>query len=279
MRALILVATAALLTACGTQSNLSLETAVVQGENGPVTFLRQPGNLTPDKIIGENDLVKVNANGSNIPEKYSSLLNAFGRMSMGCSATHIGNGIVLSAGHCFDAEMYREDNVPCANVTVAWGVRSGQPAYLTSKCVKILSQQRDEQVDYAIFQVSPAPKARVELELRGKPVVGASLTIFGHPQGRPLEWSQTCSFQRTPQSVPFNEADFVHQCDTEPGNSGSTILDDRTLRVIGIHDGGISPWNYGTLLLNTPIKEYMRLTLEEPNAEGSEESVTLVTNH
>ena len=55
----------------------------------------------PSKIIGTNDLIAVNALATNIPLKYKALVNAFGLMSMSCTATHIGNGYVLTAGHCF----------------------------------------------------------------------------------------------------------------------------------------------------------------------------------
>src|SRR5690348_3214654 len=51
---------------------------------------------TDGVIIGTNDLVKVQAGGSNLPAKYQSFVNAFGRLHMAgglCTATHLGNGI------------------------------------------------------------------------------------------------------------------------------------------------------------------------------------------
>ena len=71
-----------------------------------------------EKIIGDNDLIAVDSTGSNIPERYHNLLNAFGRMSMGCTATHIGNGYVLTAGHCFYASAEPERDAECSDTTI-----------------------------------------------------------------------------------------------------------------------------------------------------------------
>src|SRR5262245_19960319 len=83
------------------------------------------------KIIGANDLVVVQRDGDNIPAKYRSLVDAFGVISLGCTTTHTGGGLVLTAGHCFSAPPERKNNVPCRDVTVKWGVRVDKSAYLT----------------------------------------------------------------------------------------------------------------------------------------------------
>ena len=69
------------------------------------------------KVIGRNNLVSVNSDGSNIPMKYRHLLSSFSSIefteiysngdtnpSVGCTGTHIGRGYVLTAGHCFLSE-------------------------------------------------------------------------------------------------------------------------------------------------------------------------------
>ncbi len=212
--------------------------------------------VSQGKIIGTNDLIPVIQDGANIPAKYRPLVDAFGEISMGCTATHVGNGLVLTAGHCFNAPATRTNNIPCAGTTVDWGVRKDKPKYLTSSCQTVLAAEQSGTRDYAIFRVSPVPPVKVTLDFNQRPPTGRKITIFGHPQIRPLEWSQLCSVQ--PASNGGAGADqFTHQCDTEPGSSGSTILDDATLAVIGIHDGGTVPWNYGTYLAATPIAEFV----------------------
>jgi len=209
-----------------------------------------------EKIIGKNDLTPVTNDGANLPKKYRALVDGFGVMSMGCTATHIGGGLVLTAGHCFRARAQRQDNVPCPNITVRWGVRVDEPAYLTSSCTTILAMQQNQDRDYAIFKVSPAPKVALEIDAAARPDIDTSITIFSHPRRRPLEWSKTCVV-RSGAEGGWGADMFSHQCDTEPGSSGASVLSDTSLKVIGIHDGGLVPWNYATYLTNTPIAEFL----------------------
>ncbi|MFZ9521257.1 MAG: trypsin-like serine peptidase [Silvanigrellaceae bacterium] len=254
--ATLLIAATALVTACGTGTS---DRAVrkLQGPNGSITYVSSYNSPNViEKIIGSNELTPVLEDGANIPAKYRPLIDAFGKISMGCTATHIGNGLVITAGHCFEAPEKRINNKPCDKVTVDWGYRKDKAPYLKSKCTMILAAELNDSRDYAIFRVDVAPTAKVDVDLSAKPKFGSSITIFGHPQLRPLEWSQTCTVENTSNGG-WGEDEFSHQCDTEPGNSGSTIIDDTTLKVIGIHDGGRVPWNYGTFILNTPILEFV----------------------
>ena len=140
---LVLIGSSALtiaIVACGGSTSTKYRRVSTMGPNGPVTSVantERPSDT--EKIIGDNDLTPVNADGTNIPEKYRSQIDAYGKISMGCTATHIGNGLVLTAGHCFDAPSTRANNLPCADITVELGVRVGHDAYLKSKCVKVLA--------------------------------------------------------------------------------------------------------------------------------------------
>ncbi len=251
-----LIAAAFALNACGTEST-DRSIRRIDGPNGPITYVSSFVNPEQiEKIIGENELTPVINDGANIPEKYRPLINAFGKISMGCTATHIGNGLVISAGHCFEAPEKRINNKPCDRITVDWGYRKDKAPYLKSKCVTVLAAELNDDRDYAIFKVDVAPTAKIELDLSARPKVGSTITIFGHPQLRPLEWSKTCSIEESSKGG-WGVDQFSHQCDTEPGNSGSTIIDDTTLKIIGIHDGGRVPWNYGTFITDTPVREFL----------------------
>jgi V8-like Glu-specific endopeptidase len=208
------------------------------------------------KVIGTNDLIPVTNDGANVPEKYRGLPNAFGIISMGCTATHIGNGVVLTAGHCFSAGPTRKNNFACTGTTVRWGVRTDSPAYLTSKCTTVYAAQQSHDIDYSIFQVDVAPPVSVDVDLSARPAYDSNITIFSHPHLRPLEWSQVCQVKPSTNGG-WGANQFSHQCDTDPGSSGATVLDDDTLKVVGIHDGGIAPWNYGTFLYDTPLAEVL----------------------
>jgi V8-like Glu-specific endopeptidase len=241
---------------CGAQSGLKMQPLSLDLPNGGqvMTLIPQGESISPNKIIGDNDLIPVTDDGQNIPEAYRGILDAFGRMSMGCTATHIGQGFVISAGHCFNAPSVREDMVDCAGVTVEWGVRrSGQPN-LVSRCEMILAQETNDDVDYVIFKVSPAPQAKLSIAGH-RAAFGTDITIFGHPMGRALEWSGVCQML-TPDHGGWSSIAFSHQCDTEPGNSGSAILDAQTLEIVGIHGGGVLPYNYGSFITETPVGEF-----------------------
>lgn len=227
---------------------------VDETSDGPVTFLSFSAEARNDssKIIGTNDLIVVRNDGAALPEVLRPLIDSFGRMSMGCTGTHIGNGLVAAAGHCFNARADMQTDVACGSTSIEWGYRADKPAYLVSKCTRIAAMQWNDDVDYAYFYVDQVPPVAAELDLSARPAVGTRLTIFGHPMRRPLEWSQYCTLQPSSEGG-WGAGQFSHQCDTEGGNSGSAILNGDTGKIIGIHDGGLVPWNYGTYLLDTPI--------------------------
>jgi V8-like Glu-specific endopeptidase len=215
-----------------------------------------------EKIIGDNDLIAVDSTGSNIPERYRNLINAFGRMSIGCTATHIGNGYVLTAGHCFYAGADPELDTECSDVTIDWGVREGVEPYLISKCEKIIIVQQDETTnDYALIKVTPIPEMAIAPDLERRAIIGDSLTMFSHPEELPLRWSQACEVERV-QHPDLPQGAFHHKCDTNPGSSGATILSLLTLKVIGIHNGGVlnenGDMNYGTYIMNSPLFEELK---------------------
>ncbi len=211
---------------------------------------------SPSKIIGENDLLPVRGDGRNVPRGFVPMLDAIGRVSMGCTATHLGNGVVLSAGHCFDAPYEPEKNARCDGLTVTWGKRLDVEPYLVSNCRRILIYQDGAALDYALFVVRPIPRAKVKLSRRAAPV-GTAITLFSHPRGRDLEWSGECEVM-DPALADRNELVFVHQCDTENGSSGAAIFDMRRREVVGVHNGGLVPYNFATPTANTPLSRYRK---------------------
>ena len=235
----ILIASSPITTGCMEDPDASLGDEVASRQDGV--------------IIGDNDLVPVNRDGGNVPARYRASLDGFGRLLVGgaaCSATHVGGGIAISAGHCFNAPNQRVDDRPCPNTKVEWGYRGGAIT-LVSNCTRILAMRVGGNQDYAIFRVSPVPSVTLDVKLDSPPTNGLPLTIFSHPQAKPLNWSRTCSVMSS------GGTEISYQCDTQGGSSGASVLRDDTLQVVGIHWGGGGNSNVATKLTSTPLGEFL----------------------
>lgn len=256
---------------------------------------------SPLKIIGENDLVLVNKDASNIPFRYKKIINAFGAVqfedtaineagdeikdySYSCTATHIGRGYVLMAGHCvnarptltsfkgcqFDMEDPFLGKYSSRISSIDWGYREGLEPYMKSTCEEVVAavQNDDTGVDFAIVRVSPAPEDYILPDMSRKAVFGDTVTIFSYPLGGPLQWSGLCGVERL-QSEMFPETSAQHKCDTDRGSSGATIINALSLKIVGVHDGGAfdldkdgnlltSGMNYGTYIFNSELYEALK---------------------
>ena len=227
------------------------------------------GTSESAKVIGERDLVRVAGDGANVPEKYRALLDGVGKLSNYCTATHIGNGIAVAAGHCFGAPAMRRDHLDCQGVTVVWGYRKDHPAVMTSSCEVVLAAEQSLARDYAVFVVRPIPPVSLRTSDAALEI-GHSITVFSHPLNHPLEWSQRCTLEprenlrQIGSNGTWGADMFTHACDTAEGSSGSAILDDASLAIVGIHNGGVVPWNYATRISAAPIAELTRSGFNVP---------------
>jgi hypothetical protein len=218
----------------------------------------QNERVTHERIIGDIDLIPVEKDGQNIPDKYQKILNAFGLMNEECTATHIGHGYALTAGHCVKSLMNggKIENSPCDDTTIQWGLRKGRQPFMKSNCTRIIFAEFSSKRDFALLQLDNVPPISVEVDLSSRSASNTVLTIFGHPQGRPLEWSQTCMLK--PNLPNLSSDQFRHECDTEAVNSGSALLDNLSLKVIGVHNGFFENSNYATFIVGTPLETILR---------------------
>jgi V8-like Glu-specific endopeptidase len=250
-----------------------------------------------EKIIGDNDLVIVEKEGQNIPLRYQKMLNAFGVVQFqskdqdgltdsfyGCTATHLGRGYVITAGHCVGAKSELSSQSDCSFMTknpfetstvvlnsVEFGYRDKLAPYMKSQCTEIVAAMKDDEngFDFAILKVSPAPEEFILPDTTRRSIIGDTVTIFSHPMGEVLQWSKTCGVERVLH--PEIPGSFIqHQCDTKPGSSGAVIINALSLKIVGIHDGGLNDidaatgiplktgMNYGTYILNSPLYEELK---------------------
>lgn len=220
------------------------------------------GSKTYGLVIGDDDRKEVTELWLNEHPKYRGLFDAIGMLCLNgnnpngscragggqCTATHVGSGLVITAGHCFsNSSAYEQSNLPCSPATIQWGYRKDRPSYLTSRCTRVRALKHIRPYDYAILEVDPIPPVYV----RAIPNAGSSSgvsspgTMFGHPYGRALTWSGTCYMP------PFASA-VAHTCDSEKGTSGALIIEDNHLVAVGIHYGDTGTLNAGVYLSHTP---------------------------
>lgn len=246
--------------------------------------------VDPEKIIGSKELIFVNKEKTNIPFKFRNVVDSTGLMDVGCTVTHLGGGYAVTAGHCIWTKFFQEIpetpfvDLPCADdqghqFEIWWGYRGADGDKPAGKglCERIVYAQVTRFYDFAILKVSNPPKAKVFVDLEHQVEFGRRITIFSHADSLPLQWSKNCSVKRI-ITAGVNTKSIMHQCDTKPGSSGAAIIDMETLKIVGLHNGGIffdefkdppppslfdpeaekMGINYGTYVTDSPLKEILK---------------------
>lgn len=229
-----------------------------------VTIPSLPSFASSNIIIGDNNLVRVQENLENLPQELKSAPHAVGLIEISnpeedsavfCTGTHIGNGYVITAGHCFsdetedldDPHLIKKDT-SCDNVKIYWNYRGPDEKSPTfdsiSKCTHLLIAEHTggyyPNKDYAIFKVDQAPQTSLPIsttQLYSNDQ--RAVTILSHPDARPLEWSGYCKIK----NVFSSQAALQHLCDTESGSSGASLLmldPNQGPSIVGIHLSGTS---------------------------------------
>ncbi|MBA3452046.1 MAG: trypsin-like peptidase domain-containing protein [Deltaproteobacteria bacterium] len=159
-----------------------------------------------------------------------------------CSATLIGDDLMVSAGHCFDA-------VPCEQIAIVFdfayqqpellpdGVAREIPAANVYRCVETLAAElhyddvdRSRDVDYAVFRLERKVTDRAPAKVNwSAPIVADQPAyVIGHPMGIP---QKLATGKVTDLS---NTAFVIHDADVFGGNSGGGLFDKDGM-LIGIH--------------------------------------------
>lgn len=202
------------------------------------------------RIIDDNDLKPIDGSYA-----HQNIIKAIGRMELGCTVTHVGNGLAITAGHCLSQSPYYgvKNNYSCnsAGFSIRWGLTYNSNGYMTSRCVQVVVSEYNSERDYALLKVSPIPHGQATLS-RQKAAMGQEISIFSHPRKRPLEWSGWCRVESL-----FDKArghQFGYTCDTEGGSSGAAVLN-RKMEVVGIHNyySGDANLNGATFITSTPV--------------------------
>jgi V8-like Glu-specific endopeptidase len=166
----------------------------------------------------------------------------------GCTATMISSDCAITAGHCVEIMNYIQFNVPHPQGDDVVTVSAPEDTFTPNKKT-IQFVDKGWGKDWAVFKVNPnAVTGKLPGDIYGyypvtfnKPKKRSMLRITGYGSMRGNE--RESNLQRTATgklkgfSVLFGKS-FTYKVDTEPGNSGSVVIDENTKSIIGIHTSG-----------------------------------------
>lgn len=182
-----------------------------------------------------------------------------------CTATHVGNGYVVTAGHCVaDAAI---DQEACSSLFIEWDYRKSRndlkatpKPTIIGKCQKIISWEfrggDAYTIDHAIIKVDNAPDNAVAIDPQPLVEVGSTVHQFSHPGGVPLLWANQCKITQ----LPFQY--YRHDCFSASGSSGSALIDFKTNKLIGVLSMGRDKTNFSVRNDLSPIGCFDILTGE-----------------
>lgn len=165
-----------------------------------------------------------------------------------CTTFHIGEGWMVTAGHCF---LGMES---CQNAVVefsSYKKKQGQPV-LKGACQSVLSSRGDDweisgpHEDYAIFKTDIVPAQKLDIDFSPAVVTGAHLVTLMYPRPKSGDeytaiLNETCSATKsvatTPQGFILSPRSFEHNCGSAGGAQGAPLISQKTGKVVGIHQG------------------------------------------
>ncbi len=159
------------------------------------------------------------------------------RTNGSCTATHVGNNYVVTAGHCIDDPTLFSDT--CSSLQVEWHFRRSRVDFpktpkssLIGQCQEIVSWSfkvgNPNSIDHTIFRVDKAPEARIAIEPNPTLTPGSKVHQFSHPGGMPLILAQNCNINQ----LAFQY--YQHDCWGASGSSGAALIDASTNKLIGL---------------------------------------------
>lgn len=225
-------------------------TAYAAGPAGNSNFLRKLANpstytvnrfLNTESICGKNEMQPVadydGSRGQPV-EFVASHEQAVGAMAYGtpdksskyCTGTMISENLFLTASHCIDGTTLND------YVVFNYQKLRGTSDMATPEHVKIIAvvEQSVGGLDFGIIKLAGQPGLKYGIaQINSSEVLnGALLTIIQHPSGNP-KMVDVGHRVGTRNNVYMTYGDL----DTEPGSSGSGILND-TGAVVGVHTNG-----------------------------------------
>jgi V8-like Glu-specific endopeptidase len=152
-----------------------------------------------------------------------------------CSGFLISPDTVVSAGHCVTNEK------DCGEVAFIFGYSLSTPSSTVKSipasevynCAHVMHTQAPSKgADFSILKLDRPVTGHLPLKLRasGSPSAGDDVGVLGYPSGLPLKIAGGAKIRRVLDADGY----FVANLDTYGGNSGSAVVNMRTLEVEGV---------------------------------------------
>lgn len=163
-----------------------------------------------------------------------------------CTATHVGEGLVLTSGHCFLGSL------ACNGARVSFGLPNEQPR--EARCLRVLQNQAAGSAyglprrDYALFQIDEIPAEFVSLSQHEAPDLNPKLFMLGFPRLKKprntnlMMLAEGCSLTDLTGKDLFNRnrgrATVLHNCSAIAGMHGALLYNTISVRPVALHQAG-----------------------------------------
>jgi V8-like Glu-specific endopeptidase len=186
-----------------------------------------------------------------------------------CTGFLVGDDLVATAGHCVrDNPSDKSDHanagcsenksqgVYCKNIKIVFGYKKDLGGQIPQNvgegdvysCVKVVAHSLKSGPDYTIIKLDRKVQNRKPLAIdrKGSGIkVGAGIFVMGHPSGLPLKIANNAQILKVNENMQVNDGgdkvdylnknySFLTNLDTFHGNSGSPVMNAKTLMVEGI---------------------------------------------
>ena len=201
-------------------------------ESSPVylqTLGQSVAGMFSKKIIStENDFVHIQSSPLSSTDNLCEGERFYDEESAAtCTGFLVAADVLATAGHCVPS------NIECENNTWVFDWQKDRKVSPNDvyNCKSVIKRVQSAHVDFALIQLDRPVQGREALRLRKKDFLLDSDTVLvlGHPSGLPLTVS--------PQGAILNNSDesyFLTSTDTFHKNSGSPVINEKTLEVEGI---------------------------------------------
>lgn len=229
--------------------------------------------MVPNYKIKELNSYEVELGGQTLEERGICASERFAAQptAANCSGFLVDKDKLVTAGHCIKTQSDCDGSSWVFNYKVEYADQSKVVVAKSDvyKCKKIISQSLDSQTenDYALIELEKVVEDKKPLKFRtqGKPSVGDSIVVIGHPTGLPTKISAGAKIRSV------NDVFFVANLDTYGGNSGSAVFNATTGVIEGILVRGAQDYKYDR-------EQGCQVSNTLGDDAGRGEDVTLITN-